>query len=130
MPNLAALIDGSKTSSTPISFYATWIGLPIGTYIAATFFLVLAWGSSSPEGKDFVSDCRAKLTGIMKQYRKVLPWSRYPEGNRLKKFIFNAFISVPLFPIWISFRVLGYSMRLVKSQSKYFTGLWRTPSSL
>ncbi|CAI7624827.1 unnamed protein product [Penicillium pancosmium] len=125
IPNLAALIDGGEGSSTPISFYVTWIGLPIGTYIAATFFLVLAWGSSSPEGKNFVSDCRAKLTGIIKQYRKVLPWSRYPEGNRLKKFVHNAFIAVPLFPIYLALNVLGYSIRFVKSQSKSLVGFFK-----
>lgn len=52
MPNLSNHIDGSNGASTPKSFYLSWIILPLGTYFAAAFFLLVAWAYSSPDAKD------------------------------------------------------------------------------
>lgn len=118
MPNLATWIDGSGTpDSTPKSFYISWIALPVGTYIAATFFLVLAWGSSSPEGKNFVSDCRTRLKNHIDIYRQdIVCLPGYPQGNRIGETLYNVFIGVPFALACVLLAPLLGAFRLLKKK--------------
>lgn len=64
MSNLSSKLDGDKDAPTPTSFIASWIVLPLGTYLASTIFLFVAWVNTSPDGGSFWLRARHKMSDV------------------------------------------------------------------
>ncbi|ETS85998.1 hypothetical protein PFICI_04023 [Pestalotiopsis fici W106-1] len=71
MSNLSRKLDGDTDAATPGSFIASWIALPLGTYLASMVFLFVAWVNTSPEGGSFWAKAQRKITDAWKPAREV-----------------------------------------------------------
>lgn len=69
MSNLSNKLDGDKDAPTPTSFIASWIVLPLGTYLASTIFLFVAWVNTSPDGGSFWLRAQHKITDLSKRFK-------------------------------------------------------------
>lgn len=73
MPNLSSEKDGSEDPVDPRPFTASWVVLPLGTYLSSIMFLFMAWVNTAPEGQDFWSKTQDQLPGILKlRWKKLI----------------------------------------------------------